>query len=314
MRVEEVDWRSAPEALLRAMHEASLEATADRHEGEPPMPFEQALGYFRHPGAGRRSAWVALDGGDVLGAAALAVHGPAFTWIEIGVYPSARRRGAGSALLAALVERARREGVVSAFGHHSTEAGAAFAAHVGARDDQRDIRSRLALREAELPAPVVPDGVELRSWVGRTPPELLESHARARESMGDAPVPEGTEDPGWSAARHEQMEAAAIARERPPRVTVALEGGEIVAFTDLRVSAPPSPLAFTDDTATIPAARRRGLSTAVKLESLRRLRDERPDVELVTTLNAEQNTAMRAVNTKLGFVPVAVLTTSVLAL
>jgi hypothetical protein len=97
-------------------------------------------------------------------------------------------------------------------------------------------------------------------------------------------------------------------------VTVALEGGEIVAFTDVRVSSPPAPLAVTDDTATISSARGRGLATAVKLESLRRLREDRPDVELVSTLNAEQNEGIRAVNTKIGFAPVAVLTTSVLAL
>ena len=47
------------------------------------------------------------------------------------------------------------------------------------------------------------------------------------------------------------MEDASVARGRPPRVTVALEDGEIVAFTDLRVSAPPSPVALTDDTATV---------------------------------------------------------------
>ena len=40
----------------------------------------------------------------------------------------------------------------------------------------------------------------------------------------------------------------------------------------------------------------------MKLESLRRLRDERPDVESCRTMNAEHNVAMRAVNAKLGFV------------
>ena len=154
--------------------------------------------------------------------------------------------------------------------------------------------------------------MELRSWIGLTPEGLLETHVAARQSMRDAPLPDGVEDPGYSVEQHEAIEAASIARGRPPRVTVALEKGEIVAFTDLRVSAPPSPVALTDDTATLPRARRRGLSTAVKLEALRRLRDERPDVRVVVTFNAEQNTAMRAVNTKLGFVPVATFTSTVL--
>ncbi len=245
---------------------------------------------------------------------ALAVFGPSFAFVDLKVHPASRRRGIGSALLAELVATARDGGVQSVFGHHVTPAGAAFAAHAGARDDQRDIRSRLDLPTAELPSPRVPDGVELVSWIGLTPAELLETHVAARQSMRDAPLPEGIGDPGYSIEQHRAMEDASVARGRPPRVTVALEDGEIVAFTDLRVSAPPSPVALTDDTATVPRARRRGLATAVKLEALRRLRAERSDVELVITFNAEQNTAMRTVNTKLGFVPTTTFTSTVLEL
>ncbi|HEY2388225.1 MAG TPA: GNAT family N-acetyltransferase [Candidatus Binatia bacterium] len=314
MQVEEIDGKTAPEALLRAVHDARVEAVADHYPGEPPLPFEQQLGYFRHPGSGVRYLWAARDGDRVVGSASLGVFGPRFAWIEVTVRPAARRRGIATALLVELVATARRDGVASAFGHHATPAGAAFAASAGARDDQRDVRSRLTLQTADLPEPVLPDGVELRSWIGATPDELLETHAAARAAMSDAPLPGGTEDPGWSVERQREAEAAAIARERPPRVTVALEAGGVVAFTDVRVSAPPSPVALTDDTATVPTARRRGLATAVKREALRRLRAERPDVEFVVTMNAELNTAMRAVNTKLGFEPVTVLTTSVLEL
>jgi GNAT superfamily N-acetyltransferase len=101
-------------------------------------------------------------------------------------------------------------------------------------------------------------------------------------------------------------------RGREPRVTAALRGGEVAAFTELVVEPAPARKAATDDTAAVAEHRGRGLGRAVKSESLRLLRRERPDVEVVTTLNAEDNGPMRAINTKLGFVPVVTLTTAVL--
>ena len=314
MHVESFDGQTAPVELLRELHACEIEATAELFAGEPPMPFEQFAGYLLHPSGGvRHQRFVRVDG-LVAGVASVAVYGPTFAYVEVKVRPAYRRRGIGTALLDDLAAAGRESGVRSMFGHHVTPGGAAFAARSGARDDQRDVRARLDLPAADLPEPRVPDGIELRSWIGRTPEELFETHVAARDAMDDAPSPGGTEHPGWNAEQQRAGEEACIARGRPPRVTVALEDGEIVAFTDLRVSDPPAPVALTDDTATLPRARRRGLSTAVKLEALRRLRAERPDVEHVITFNAEQNTAMRAVNAKLGFVPVAIFTSAVLEL
>jgi GNAT superfamily N-acetyltransferase len=314
VRVEHIDAQHAPDELLRELYVLDVEAGTELRPGEPPMPFEQFAGYLRHPGDGARHHWLVRDAGGVAAVASLAVYGPALAYVELKVRPESRRRGLGTALLEQLVPTARAEGARSLLAHHMNEAGAAFARKAGARDDQRDVRARLDLRAADVPAPVVPDGIELRSWVGRTPDELLETHVAARQAMDDAPMPEGTEHPAWTMERHVQMEDACIARDRPPRVTVALEEGEIVAFTDLRVGSPLCPVALTDDTGTLARARRRGLATAVKREALRRLRADRADVLFVTTFNAEQNTAMRAVNAKLGFVPVTIFTSAVLEL
>ena len=51
----------------------------------------------------------------------------------------------------------------------------------------------LDLRSADLPEPVVPAGWRLFSWVGAAPEELVESFARARDAMNDAPAPDGVE-------------------------------------------------------------------------------------------------------------------------
>jgi GNAT superfamily N-acetyltransferase len=132
--------------------------------------------------------------------------------------------------------------------------------------------------------------------------------------MDDAPTPGGIGDMPWTPERQREDDASLVARGTPPYTTVALAAGAVVAITAVRVGPAPCPYVTTDDTVVVPSHRGRGLAHAVKLENLRRLRDDRPDIELVGTMNAEENHAMRAVNTKLGFVPTLTLTSAVVTL
>ena len=303
-RVEEVDAQTAPDDQLLAIHRIE-EASGESRS------FDEALGFMRHPPSDeRRLHWLAYDGDEPVGMARLNVlEGSSFAWLYLHVLPQRRRRGAGRALLRAALLAAVGRALA---GHHSSEDGAAFAKAVGARDEQRAVRSELVLRGAACVAVSVPHGYVLRSWVDRAPDELVESFAEARNALADAPLLEGQHEPAWTVARVRDLEAAVARRGRQTRVTAAIAGNEVVAFTELRVSAPPARIASTEDTVTLRAHRGRGLAQAVKAESLRLLRANRPDVEAVATLNAESNGPMRAVNAKLGFVPVATLTTAVL--
>jgi RimJ/RimL family protein N-acetyltransferase len=49
------------------------------------------------------------------------------------------------------------------------------------------------------------------------------------------------------------------------------------------------------------------LGAAVKVANLRRLQRDRPDITEVVTQNAEVNDQMIAINTRLGFAPVALV-------
>jgi hypothetical protein len=208
-------------------------------------------------------------------------------------------------------EQANRRGVHTLVGDHATEAGARFAAEAGASERQRVVRSVLRLPPAEPLAEAV-TGYRLQSWAGAAPDALLDSFAAARNAINDAP--DFDEDPAvWSPRLVRDLEAAVARRDREIRVTVALdERGEVVAFTELRVSRTAGAVAGTEDTAVVTEHRRRGLARLVKLESLLQLQRARPDVRLVTTSNAEENRAMLELNRALGFAPVAVRTTSVL--
>ena len=311
MRIRELDAAAATDDELLALHALEEEC------GPPNEPFrepELSLAYYRHwPAGSVRLRFVAEVTGALAGSGALFIHGPSLVYAELLVHPAYRRRGIGSALLETVREAARAAGVRSFFGHHWDEAGAAFAANAGARDDQRDVRAVLDLRTAALSEPSLPAGWHLRSWVGAAPEELVESFARARDAMNDAPAPDGVEMPAMTVDEVRRIEETAALRGREVRVTVAVgERGEIGAFTDLRAT-PGSRAAATDDTAVVASFRGLGLARAVKVESLRRLRTDRSEVETVSTMNAEDNAAMRHINTAIGFVPTSTLTTAVLA-
>jgi mycothiol synthase len=311
VHVREIDARTCPDADLVAVHELEKACLPELVPGEPSRSAEEAVAYYRHPpSVMTRHTWLA----DAGGVANLALWGPAAVFCEVLVHPKQRRRGIGSALLEAVLGRARELGLAQVHGHHTTPAGAAFAARAGAVDGQRDVRSLLRLQEAQLAAPVVPDGWSLVTWTRRAPDELIETFARAKNSLNDAPTPEGMEFPDETPESVRDLESTLERRGREGRVTVAVDpDGEVAAFTEVRLT-PGALLAFTEDTATVAAHRGRGLATAVKLESLHRLRADHPEVDVLTTMNAEDNRTMRAINERVGFVPVATLTTAAITL
>jgi mycothiol synthase len=311
VRVEEIDAQTASDEQLLVFHEIQLACLPELVPGEPAPPPDETIAFYRHPPATQeRRHWVAGNAGF----GSLYVHSPTTAFIHLFVAPAERRRGTGTALLDAVRARAVERGLGSAFVHHATPGGAAFARRVGAVDQHRDVRALLDLRHAELTEPQPPPGWRLVTWIGRVPDEHVASYARARAAMDDAPAPDGLDLPAESVERVRAMEESLRRRERELRVTVALdEHDDVAAFTDVRVSKG-ARLGFTDDTGTVAAHRRRGLATAVKLESLRALRRDHPEVDVVNTTNAEDNVAMRTVNERLGFRVVATFTTARLAL
>ncbi|MFL5960768.1 MAG: GNAT family N-acetyltransferase [Gaiellaceae bacterium] len=309
MVIEEVDARTAPDEVLARFHALELACHDEVTPGEPPRGRDEVIAFHRHqPETHTSCHWLADGGG-----ASLFVHGPTAAFVRLLVEPARRRRRIGTALLDAVVARCRELGVEVLYGHHAAPAGAAFAARLGAVDGQRIVRSLLDLHAAELPEPQLPDGFRLLTWLARVPDEHLEAYVQARAAMDDAPDPEGMDYPTSTVEQVRASEESCARREREMRVTVAIDAaGEIGAFTDLRVSNG-STLGFTDDTGTVAAQRRRGLARAVKVESLRRLRADHPEVEVVSTSNAEDNAAMLGLNASIGFRPTVVETTAALA-
>lgn len=221
---------------------------------------------------------------------------------------STSRRGLGSALLVEVIAAAEAAGCERLSGAYAAESGEGFAQAKRTRATERSIRSLLLLQEAKLEQRHVP-GFRLESWVGAAPDTVVASYGLARNAINDAPAVADGEWHAWDVAKVRDLEQVIAKRGRQIRVTVAVDASErVVAYTELRVSPPPVETAVTEDTAVVAEGRGRGLASAIKCESLRRLRDERPDIRFVPTLNAETNLAMLAINRRLGFQPVATFT------
>jgi GNAT superfamily N-acetyltransferase len=142
------------------------------------------------------------------------------------------------------------------------------------------------------------------STTGRTPDHLLDSYARAKTAMNDAPHgATDLEDFVFTADRL-RAEETGLLEVGELRVLFAVHEatGEIAGFTETGVGRQPE-RAQQQDTAVVPAHRGSGLGLWMKSAMLLRLRAERPDVTEVITGNSTGNRHMLAINERLGFRP-----------
>lgn len=270
---------------------------------EPTSGRAEKIGILRYP-PGRERRWI-WTVGEVDGyASALASEGAGTAWLtDLYVLPGRRRRGIGRVLVEAAAEQTRAAGCKHLVGSFTDPAGPGFVAAVGARIGTD--RTRHSVLRLPLDTPPVPavDGYRLVSWRGVTPDELIESYAQSRHAINDAPHDDAIEPERFTAQRIRDIEAALVRRDRDQFVTVALDGGgEVAGQTEVRVAREPGSRGQTEETAVRAEHRGRGLALWIKDHNIRWLHAQRPDVPHVKTDNDVTNTAMLAVNTRLGFV------------
>jgi GNAT superfamily N-acetyltransferase len=293
---------------------------ADRPD-EPPRPARDHVALGRRlatPGgsmAGTHRAAVA-DGG-VVGALRLLLpvrDNTTVAYVDLAVHPAARRRGVGSALLAEagrLAAAAGRTAMVADVDEPVPEVpGRAFALRHGwtcdLRESRRDLvlpvdEGRLAALEEEARA--AGPGYGVLTWRDRTPDDLVEDRALLGRRMstdapsGDVPV----EEEHWDAARVREEEAAHAARGRTVLAGGAVRHGRLVAYTELHVPLEQPQRAQQSATLVLREHRGHRLGARVKIAVLREVAATLPQVQRISTYNAESNRPMVAVNEALGF-------------
>lgn len=269
----------------------------------------------------RRQAYAATRGGVVVGAGSLALplkdnlHA---AMMGVNVPPQHRRSGVGSALLEHIEADAARSGrstmraeIVWPASLPSDGTGAPnreFARRHGYELALGDVQNRLDLPVASavleaLMSEAPGDGHELRSWVGPVPDEFVAEWS-ALDALLDTEAPTGTLDVEASTSDVGDFradEAMQAAQHRTSYGTVALASdGRMAGYTQIVVSGEDGN-AYQWGTLVRREDRGHRLGLRIKVANLRMLQSRSPETPRIYTFNAESNTHMLAVNTRLGF-------------
>ena len=233
--------------------------------------------------------------------------------LHLTVHPDERRHGLGRALLRHAAGRAAAHGrTVLSGGARNGTAGEAFARRVGAEpglvdierlQDPRKLEDGALARlreEAERHAA----GYALVTWSGLVPEELIEQMAALYAALSDAPHDPDVEPEKWDAQRVRERVNGLREHFGTREYSVAarhLATGEMAALTQVSVDPPDPGWGVQLITAVTAAHRGHRLGLLVKVAMLEWLATAEPQLERITTWNAEDNQHMIAVNEALGY-------------
>lgn len=269
---------------------------------------DTVLARFRDPKPGRTSVLLiaTLDGRPVGAAEADADPGEPAE-VEISVLPAERRQGVGTALAEGVRERLRGAAEVVQAETYS-EAGVGFATALGLRTGLQEDRLLL-----DLPADLEPlraqhggaPGVEVKSWTGACPDDVIEDWARLTTQMEeDVPMGELTRPATRSDVDAVRRNEQRMADQGWILVrSLARLGGVSVGYTEIFVNRHDPEIITQDDTLVDRDHRGHGVGRALKLANLENLMslEEAGQARWVQTYTALDNAPMLALNRAFGF-------------
>jgi GNAT superfamily N-acetyltransferase len=307
------------EQVLLGLHELEcVSRPVDRPHVPPPTIAETTVEWTRpYPWSDLLGLLARLDG-DLAGYAWLGlpvVENTATAFVDIVVRPDLRRRGAGTALIAATREVLGARGRTVAIGRvRSDGPGVPFAAAVGATEQLSQLHNMLYLDtiDTETVARLLAEataraaGYQLVRLMGTVPADYLGSVAAMYEVMNDAPVEsDALEDEKFTPERVAGLDERLAAGGNRIYTILATcgEGARPAGMTRVAVRST-GDLAMQLDTAVAAAHRGHRLGILMKASMLRWLMAAEPQVRRISTFNAASNAHMIAVNEALGYVPV----------
>lgn len=244
---------------------------------------------------------LAREDGVVLGSgfAALFPGLPDRPTVMVTVPPRHRRRGAGTALYAALSDWARERelAMLLAVVADNDPDSLAFAQRRGFVEERREKGVSLDLTALEAPAVEPPEGVEIVSWAGR--PELA-------RGIYEVSVEASPDVPGYEDEEHEPFQAwlthdMSGPGDSPEATFLALAGDEVVGYAKLSIGTARPTHAYHDLTAVRRGWRGRGVARALKAAQIGWAKAT--GFEELRTQNDERNEPIRRLNAEFGYAP-----------
>lgn len=232
--------------------------------------------------------------------------------LEVSVLPEYRRRGVGRALVAAVRAALPPQRLVQSEVY--CDEGVAFAQAMGLEVGNREARQLLDWPVARASIDALdrsPDGLEVRSWVGRCPDDLVDDMVSLTQQMHeDVPVGDLTRSAREaSVAEYRLNEQRMAAAGYRVLTSLARLHGRPAGYTQLYVDTNAA-IALQDDTLVERAARGRGIGRALKAANLRQLAGlpEAAEVRWVQSYTAPDSEPMIELNWVVGFRIVDVMT------
>jgi len=309
MRIMPVDPRALADHELIEMHDV-LTAAADHDHPDAPAPSRKDFSArLVNPWPGSRSAcWLRYDGERPVGFACVVLPGGANSAVAdlmLAVLPGERRQGTGRDLLREAVRLAYSTGRTTMVSSATDDGPAAgFAGAIGAHPARNDVHEVLRVQPPGALDTVGSEDYELLRLRGPAPAELLEGIATVHQGLADAPVGENT----WTHQPYDAARVAAVDAMLEARGLTQLRvlarhrrTGEVVGVTYVIVSRSSPSCSEQGGTTVLAAHRGHRLGLAIKMEMLRWLTVDHPEVHELTTWVAEGNAPIRAVNAQLGY-------------
>lgn len=322
LEVEQIDTTTAPESLLRELHEYCIRDDAEQHPDDPPMPWEKRKALWRilldHMDIRR---WVMRDEGEIVAVAVVAMNthddlDNAF--VRIHVSPERRLQGLAKAfagpILDALDENGRGKVITDTFPD----------APWNPALERLGMKMAFQSRESRL----VIDDVDwdlMDRWIDRAAERATDYEIRhvdfpiAEEDiekwcgvmmvMNTAPM-EGLdiEDFTMPPEKWRDIEAKDIARGRRLSAFVAVHRptGKWVGLSEILFDENHPEQAAQGDTAVHPDHRNQGLGRWLKAAMIRRFAADHPEAQRINTDNADSNEPMLNINVEMGYKPLRI--------